>query len=235
MNLPPLTTGIILNRYKRFLADIKLDTGETVTAHCANTGAMTSCWQPGARVALSYNDNPKRKLRWSLERVDMGGGWIGVNTARTNPIIKSFIQDKSIPGLDQYDGIHGEPPYIASGFPKSRFDILLNAENKPDCYIEVKNTTLWLNQKIQFPDAVTERGRKHLDLLVHARQKGFRAVILFAVNRPEGDSVSAATDIDPAYARALGNALDKGVEAIAVRIQHHRDRVSMGEVLPVLR
>jgi len=234
VNLPPLTPGTILNRYKRFLADVKLDTGETVTAHCANTGAMTSCWQPGARVALSYNDNPKRKLRWSLERVDMGSGWIGVNTARTNPIIMRFIEDRSIPGLDHYEEISGEPSYVADGFPKSRFDILLSAKDEPDCYIEVKNATLWLDQKIQFPDAVTERGRKHLDLLVHARQNGFRAVILFAVNRPEGDSVSAATAIDPAYASALENALKEGVEAIAVRIQHHENSVSMGEILPVV-
>ena len=234
MKLPDLTTGVILSRYKRFLADIKLDSGETVTAHCANTGAMTSCWEPGARVALSYNDNPKRKLRWSLERVDMGQGWIGVNTARTNPTVVSFIEEKRIPGLTQYEQIKTEPVYHAPGFPRSRFDVLLSGGDHPPCFIEIKNTTLWLNQKIQFPDAVTERGRKHLELLIHAVANGYRGIILFAVNRPEGRSVSAAAEIDPAYAETLSRAVANGVEAIAVRIKHTTDGVEMGKVLPVV-
>ncbi|MBX2870319.1 MAG: DNA/RNA nuclease SfsA [Acidiferrobacterales bacterium] len=233
MKLPDLTEGIILSRYKRFLADIELDSGEVVTAHCANTGAMTSCWKPGARVALSYNDNPKRKLRWSLERVDMGQGWIGVNTARTNPIIVNFIKQRQIPGLTQYEEIQTEPVYIAPGFPKSRFDVRLGSDDEKPCYVEIKNTTLWLDQKIQFPDAVTERGRKHLELLIHAVQDGYRGIILFAVNRPEGINVTAASEIDPAYAETLRRAADSGVETIAVRIRHLADRVEMDGMLPV--
>ena len=163
----------------------------------------------------------------------MGQGWIGVNTARTNPIIASFIENRLIPGLDQYDVIKTEPSYSASGFPRSRFDLLLSGENQTRCYVEIKNTTLWLDQKIQFPDAVTERGRKHLELLIHAVENGSRGIILYAVNRPEGKVVSAAAAIDPAYSETLHRAIRCGVEAMAVRITHLSNSVRMGGILPV--
>lgn len=233
MQFPPLTRGTILNRYKRFLADVKLENGRVVTAHCPNTGSMTGCWTPGAPVELSASDNPKRKLKWTLERVDMGQGWVGVNTSRTNQIVNTFIEKRNVPGLDRFDQLKREPVYTAKGFPRSRFDLMLTASGKPDCYVEVKNTTLLLDDRIQFPDAVTERGRKHLLLLAHAVKAGHRGVILFALNRPEGEVFSPARQIDPAYADTLAKVIDRGVEAMAVRIRHTPKGVRMGGLVPV--
>jgi sugar fermentation stimulation protein A len=233
MQLPPLTRGTILSRYKRFIADVELEDGRVITAHCPNTGAMTGCWAPGAPVELSASDNPKRKLKWTLERVDMGQGWVGVNTSRTNQIISAFIEKRKVPGLDQFDQLKREPVYEARGFPRSRFDLMLRSRREPDCYVEVKNTTLLVDDQIQFPDAVTERGRKHLLLLDHAVEAGFRGVIVFALNRPEGDVFSPARNIDPAYADTLSEVIEKGVEAMAVRIRHTPKGVRMGGLVSI--
>ena len=234
MKLPPLTRGRILSRYKRFLADIELENGEVVTAHCANTGAMTGCWEPGAPAELSYSNNPKRKLAWTLERVDMGHGWVGVNTSRVNQVVASLVEAGRVPGIDHYQSVQREPTYSAPGFPRSRFDLLLRRATLADCYVEVKNTTLWQDGMMQFPDAVTERGRKHLTLLAHAAARGNRSIILFAVNRPEGDAVRAAGQIDPAYAETLRQVVTEGVETLAVRLRHTPKGITMGGVLPVL-
>jgi sugar fermentation stimulation protein A len=195
---------------------------------------MTGCWQPGAPVQLSASENPKRKLGWTLERVDMGMGWIGVNTNRTNHFITSFIRAGKIKKLSGYDQIKTEPTYSPPGFEKSRFDLLLGHENRRKCYVEVKNTTLFKDGQAQFPDARTDRGRKHLKLLQHAAINGNRAVILFAVNRPEGDVFAVASDIDPDYHQELICADRAGVEIIALRIVHNSTGVEAGLVLPVL-
>ena len=232
MEFPALTRGTIIRRYKRFLADIRLENGEEVIAHCPNTGRMTGCWEPGAPVELSASDNPKRKLQWTLERVDMGNGWVGVNTSRTNAIIGSFIRNQKIPGLDQYTECKSEPTYCADNFPPSRFDFLLSNDSSDgqlkQCYVEVKNTTLFSGGTIQFPDTVSDRGRKHLLLLQHAANQGFRAVILFAINRPEGDVFTPAKEVDPAYAETLSQVVEAGVEIMAVRIAHTANGVKMG-------
>ena len=163
----------------------------------------------------------------------MGRGWVGVNTSRTNQIISTFIEKRNVPGLDRFDQLKREPAYEAKGFPRSRFDLMLRTRREPDCYVEVKNTTLLLDDRIQFPDAVTERGRKHLMLLAHAVEAGFRGVIVFALNRPEGDVFSAARKIDPAYADTLTEVAEKGVEAMAVRIRHTPKGVRMGGLVPI--
>ena len=233
MKFPPLTDGRIIARYKRFLADVELPGGEVVTAHCPNTGSMKGCWAPGASVQLSAADNPKRKLRWTLERVDMGGGWVGVNTARVNHIIADFIAADAIPSLGGYEHLDKEPRYHAPGFPNSRFDLLLRGEQRADCYVEIKNTTLPDGAYICFPDAVTERGRKHLELLQHAVRQGHRAVLVFAANRPEGKYFRAASDIDPAYAETLKRVRQAGVEIVVVRIRHTETGVEAGGEVPV--
>ena len=231
--VPEFHPGTIIRRYKRFLADIELPDGSLVTAHCPNTGSMTGCWEPGRPVQLSYNDNPKRKLRWTLERVDMGGGWIGVNTGRVNSVIAGFIERGQIADLAGYSELKREPAFEAEGHPRSRFDLLLRGDGVADCYVEIKNTTLYREGHIQFPDAVTSRGLKHLRLLRVAAGRGHRAAILFAVNRPEGKRFSAAADIDPDYAAELALGRERGVEIIAFRIRHTASGFEPGGALPV--
>lgn len=230
--LPPLTDGTIIRRYKRFLADVRLADGRMVTAHCANTGSMTGCWKPAAPVQLSHSDNPRRKLPWTLERVDMGRGWIGVNTARVNDIIAAAIAGGHIPALEGYARIQREPAFNLRGYPPSRLDVRLSGAGVPDAYVEVKNTTLVDGPAIRFPDAITERGRKHLELLRHAVRRGHRAVIVFALNRPEGEYFEPAWDIDPDYGHTLERAVRGGVEVLAVRLNHVTGGVAIaGSVL----
>ena len=225
--LPAMTDGTILRRYKRFLADVRLGDGRTVTAHCPNTGSMRSCWAPGAPAQLSFSDNPRRKLAWTLERVDMGQGWVGVNTARVNRIVGAAITGGHIPELAGYRLVRPEPPFAVPGFPRSRFDFLLTDGPRRDAYVEVKNTTLLLDDTISFPDAVTERGRKHLDLLARATASGNRGVIVFALNRPEGKFFEPAWSIDPGYGAALRRAHARGVEILVVRLKHLEDGVAI--------
>lgn len=228
MVLPPLYSGTIQRRYKRFLADVTLADGREVVAHCPNTGSMQGCWRPGAPVQVSHSDNPKRKLQWTLERVDMGKGWVGVHTGRVNAVIAEGIANNKIPALANYQQVTREPQFNISGHPNSRFDCLLTNGANLDCYVEVKNTTLLVNDTIQFPDAVTERGRKHLELLAIAVKQGFRGVILFAVNRPEGRAFEAAAQIDPVYAETLDEVVRKGVEVVVVRFKHTQQSIDIG-------
>lgn len=221
LQLPPLTTGTLIRRYKRFLADVELPGVGLVTAHCPNTGAMTSCWRPGARVRLSHSDNPKRKLPWTLECVDMGRGWVGVNTSRVNRAVRAAIEHGAVDGLGVYARIHSEPRVVFDGHPASRFDLLLESDTGPHCYVEVKNTTLLVGDAVKFPDAVTERGRKHLELLALAVKRGYRGIVLFAVNRPEGRWFEPAAEVDPWYADTLGRVVNAGVEVIVARLRHN--------------
>lgn len=230
MQLPPLTDGRILRRYKRFLADMELVDGTLVTAHVPNTGAMTGCWRPGAPVQLSHSTNPRRKLPWTLERVDMGQGWIGVNTARPNAVVAEGISEGRIPPLSGYGELRREVAF-ASGGHRGRLDIGLRRGERADALVEVKNATLLDGNRIRFPDAVSERGLKHLNLLLAAVESGLRGVILFAVNRPEGEIFAPAWSVDPAYAGRLGEVCAAGVEAIAVRIRHRADGMEVGEAL----
>lgn len=221
LHLPPLTPGILLRRYKRFLADVVMPGGETVVAHCPNTGSMTSCWEAGAPVLLSHSDNPKRKLAWTLECVDMGRGWVGVNTSRVNHAIRAAVQHGAIEALGAYPHIQSEPRVVFDGHGPSRFDLLLADDAGRQCYVEVKNTTLLVGDAVKFPDAVTERGRKHLELLALAVARGIRGIILFAVNRPEGGWFEPAAEIDPQYAQTLERVVDAGVEVIVARLRHN--------------
>ena len=233
MRLPPLVRGRILRRYKRFLADVELEDGRTVTAHCPNTGTMRSCWEPGAPVQLSHSDNPRRKLAWTLERVDMGGGWIGVNTGLVNAVVAEGIAAGGVPPLTGYAVLKREVAVEFPGLPRGRLDISLQRGKGPDALVEVKNVTLLEGDCLGFPDAVSERARKHLDLLLAAHEQGARAVVLFALNRPEGSCFTPAADIDPAYAQRLGEVVAAGVEALAVRIRHDDQGLEVGESVPV--
>jgi len=220
VRLPPLANGCILRRYKRFLADVKLDDGATVAAHCPNTGSMAGCWAPGAPAQVSHSDNPKRKLAWTLERVDMGRGWVGVHTGRPNAVVAEAIARERVPTLEGYRLIRREPAFNLAPYPPSRFDLLLSEGPGPDAFIEIKNTTLLDGDVVRFPDAVTVRGRKHLELLVEAVRLGYRGLIVFAVNRPEGRAFAPAWDVDPEYAATLEWAAAQGVEVLAARLRH---------------
>lgn len=204
-----------------------------VTAHCPNTGTMATCWEPGAPVQLSHSTNPRRKLPWTLERVDMGGGWIGVNTARPNQVIAEGIAAGRIPPLAAYGQVRREVPFEWVGLPRGRLDIGLSDGSRPDALVEVKNVTLLDQGGLRFPDAVSERGRKHLDLLLAAVRRGLRGVILFAANRPEGDRVGPAWSVDPGYAGRLLEVVAGGVEALAVRLVHGADGIETGDLLPI--
>lgn len=232
MKLPPLTNGFILRRYKRFLADVELKDGALVTAHVPNTGRMTGCWEPGAPVQLSYSDNPKRKLAWTLERVDMGAGWVGVNTQRTNPVIEEALRQQLIPALEGYASIRREviPPL---GNKNSRLDFLLQQGSAADAWVEVKNVTLWQGECLRFPDAVSVRASKHLRDLRALVKTGCRGLILYALNRPEGDCFRPADAIDPDYARLLREVVDHGVEVMALRLRHRVDGIVVAETIPV--
>ncbi len=234
MQFPPLTPARILRRYKRFLADCELADGTIVTAHCPNTGSMTTCWAPGVPVALSHSDDPRRKLAWTLERVDMGGGWIGVNTVRVNGIVAEGITDGLVSALAGYRDLKREPRFETPEHPRSRLDLLLTDGERPDAFVEIKNTTLLDGDRVRFPDAVTERGRKHLDLLLEIVRQGRRGVILFAVSRPEGSSFSPADTIDPAYGARLREVAAAGVEVLAVRLVHEGETARCGGMVPVV-
>ena len=233
MRLPPLTDGHIIKRYKRFLADVELSAGEVVTVHCPNTGSMSGCWKPGAPVQISYSDNPRRKLPWTLERVDMGQGWIGVHTGRTNPVIEEALLAGKLAPFSDYSEVRREVSHQSQGV-RSRFDFMLPGEDRQDVWIEVKNVTLWEQQSLCFPDAVTTRGRKHLQHLAQLCEAGQRGVMIYALNRPEGDYFKPADHIDPEYGQVLRQVVEKsGVELMALRIGHSDKAMRVTGEVPI--
>jgi sugar fermentation stimulation protein A len=209
MKNPPLFPGTLFKRYKRFLADIKLDSGEYITAHCANSGSMLNCKEPGSRVYVSKSDNPNRKLAYTWELVFANNTWVGINTNVPNKLVFETIQDGDIPELTGYTEFKREVKYGKN----SRIDILLQSD-KELCYVEVKNVTLARGDVAQFPDAVTARGKKHLDELVEMVKQGHRAVMFFLVQREDTDLFTPAKDIDPLYAETLKFAFENGVEIL---------------------
>ena len=207
----PLRRATLLTRYKRFLSDHRFDDGSTVAAHVANPGAMTGLVDEGLETWLSPAANPKRKLPFSWELVRIGQGLVGVNTGWPNRLAADAIEAGAIPQLDGYDTIRREVAYGT----RSRVDFLLEAEDRPPCYVEVKNVHLKRGPAAEFPDSVTVRGTKHLRELAAVAQGGARAVMLYVVQREDCDSFTLAADIDPAYAAAFAEARASGVEALA--------------------
>ena len=212
-----LIEGRLLRRYKRFLADVELETGETVTAHCANPGSMLGLNAPGSRVWLSRSANPKRKLAysWELIEVDLGRGatLVGINTSSPNGAVAAAIRSGLIPALRGYGGLRREVRYAGN----SRVDILLEDPDRPPCYVEIKNVHLMRVAGLaEFPDSVTARGAKHLKALSQMTASGARAVMVYFVQRGDADRFTLAHDIDPTYAAAFAETTRAGVEAIAV-------------------
>ncbi len=210
----PLIEGVLVKRYKRFLTDVKLASGEIVVAHCANPGSMLSVNEPGARVWLSPAQNPERKLKFTWEIIEMNGHLVGINTAHPNLIVSDAISDGKIKELKGYETLKREQKYGKN----SRIDILLTSEGKPPCYVEVKNVTMKRGtgpkDPAEFPDSVTARGAKHLVEMSDMVAKGARAVMVYLVQRADCSTFTIAADIDPTYAKGLKNALKAGVEAV---------------------
>ncbi len=227
-----LLPGVLLRRYKRFLADVELEDGSTVTVHCPNTGSMRGCLGDRWPVLLSQSGNPKRKYPLTWEMVHNGRCWIGINTHLANILAVEAIEGGAIPELCGYDSLRREVSYGSS----SRIDILLEGTDNP-CWVEVKNVTLVDDQgRYAFPDAVTERGRKHLRELQQMVLRGDRAVMLFIIQRSDGSTFAPAADIDPAYAEELRRAASNGVEVFAYRTDYQSgainvaDRVDVSEI-----
>ncbi len=235
MDLPrPLHEGRLIRRYKRFLADIDLG-GETVTAHCPNPGAMTGLDTPGLRAWISRSDDPKRKLPYTLELLEADGGLVGIHTGRPNAIVAEAVTAGTIPELAGYATLRREVRYGAN----SRVDLLLDDPARGPCYVEVKNVHLRRMDgpnpgAAEFPDSVTARGAKHLEELAAMVGAGYRAVMMFCVQRMDCDRLVAAADIDRRYAEGLARAVAAGVEAIAWDCAITPERIILRRPLPVI-
>ncbi len=228
----PLQCGKLLKRYKRFLADVVLDTGEFVTAACPNTGAMLGLTAPGASVYLSRSESPTRKYPHTLEIVERPGfGLIGINTAHPNRLFEEALSNKLLPELLCYPSIRREVKYGVN----SRIDLMLQGGGLPDCYIEVKNVTLYRQPRhAEFPDCVTERGTKHLHELTRMVHRGHRAIMAYVIQGGEPLDFSLTADLDPKYVEAFRLATAQGVEAMALTCHVSPDRIAIEGMVPIL-
>ena len=229
----PLLKGTLVKRYKRFFADIILESGETVTAHCANSGSMLAVKPEGAPVWISPANNPKRKLQYTWEIVEVEGHNVGINTAHPNLIVSEAIEAGRIPELSGYDSLRREVKYGKN----SRIDALLEAEGQPACYVEVKNVTmkreLTPSGNAEFPDSVTARGAKHLVELADMIAEGHRAVMFYLVQRGDCAAFSVAGDIDPEYEAGLITAMKSGVEVVCYQCEVTPWEISISAPLPM--
>ena len=223
-----LIRGTLVQRYKRFLADVRLPNGEIVTAHCTNTGSMLGCKEPGSVVYLSLSPNKGRKLAYTWEMIQIKRSWIGINTLHPNRLVAEAIEAGAIPELRGYEVIRREVKVSAH----SRLDLCLEG-NSGCCYVEVKNVTASFNGAAAFPDAVSERATKHLKELIRLKRKGHRAAIVFVVQRGDCHHFRPADEIDPEYGRWLRRAIDAGVEALPYRAKVTPKEILLTEKLAV--
>jgi sugar fermentation stimulation protein A len=229
---PALQPATLVQRYKRFLADVVTPEGVALTLHCPNTGAMTGCATPGDTVWYSTSPNIKRKYPHTWEITQTAGGeYICVNTLRANQLVKEAISLDLIPELRGYNSLKTEVKY---GAENSRIDFLLQAEDQPECYIEVKSVTLADRDNGYFPDAVTLRGQKHLRELISVAAEGKRAVLFFAVLHSAIGKFSPARHIDPKYAQLLNEAQKQGVEVLAYKAELSADNMTLRSSLPIV-
>lgn len=227
--MPQLTSGILIQRYKRFLADIKLETGEKVTAYCPNTGSMKGCAIPGSPVWLSTSLNPKRKYKYTWELIKTPETMIGINTMVPNKLVKQSIENDLIKELSGYDQVKAEVKTSSH----TRLDLLLEKESKEKCYVEIKNCTLVEDGIAMFPDAVTTRGQKHLDELDHLVSLGHRGVIFFLIQRMDAKLFKPADMIDKIYAQKLKKVVKNGVEIVVRDTSINTQLISIRNAVPV--
>lgn len=228
----PLVPATLIRRYKRFLADCTLDDGREVTAHCANPGSMMGLAEPGFRVWLEPNDDPKKKLKYGLRLVEPAEGvLVGVDTSIPNRALRGALEQGAVPGLDGYDQLQAEVRYGE----RSRIDFLLTGKGRPDTYVEVKSVTLSREAGIaEFPDSVTARGLKHLNELSDMCRAGHRAIMLYLVQRTDCTAMRLASDIDPAYFAGFQQARSCGVEVMALGCTLSQTGITPGTPLPFL-
>ncbi len=231
-----LIHGRLVRRYKRFLADVILDDGALVIAHCTNSGSMKSCLEEDAEVWLTPVDDPKRLTRFTWEMIRINGDWVGINTSNPNALAKDWVDRGIVPGLEGITNLRREVKW-----EDSRFDLYGEmagnesaAESRRGCFIEVKNVSMKEGERALFPDAVTERGRKHLNTLIRVKKAGMRAVMLYVVQRMDVRIFSPARDIDPAYGKALDKAIRNGVEIIVVQARITPESIEYHRTLPVV-
>lgn len=227
----PLVPARLIRRYKRFLADVRLEDGREVVAHCPNPGAMLGLAEPGMRIWLEPNDDPRKKLRYGWRLVELDGGHMaGIDTAVPNRVAKEALEARQIAGLDAYGAVRPEVRYGR----RSRVDFLLTEPGLPDAYVEVKNVHLKRSGDLaEFPDCVTARGARHLQEMAVMVALGHRAVMLYLVQRTDCARFALARDLDPGYAAAFDAAREAGVEAICLETRISTDGVEAGRTLPV--
>ena len=228
--LGPPVRATLVTRYKRFLSDHALEDGLVVTAHCPNPGRMLGLTTPGAETWLSPAPNPKRKLHYTWQLLRDGGGLVGINTMLPNALAEEALRAGKIAELEGYKEIKREVRYGTN----SRIDLLLSGDDRPPCYVEVKNVHLRRHGRAEFPDSVTARGAKHLRELASQVQAGARAVMLYIVQRADCDGFSLARDIDSAYGSAFDQARAHGVEAICYACDLTNRSIVVSNPLPVL-
>ncbi|MBD3679917.1 MAG: DNA/RNA nuclease SfsA [Rhodobacteraceae bacterium] len=227
----PLVPARLIRRYNRFLSDAELESGEVVRAHCPNPGAMLGLKEPGLRIWLEPNDDPKKKLKYGWRLAELPGGhWAGIDTAVPNRVVKEALEGRGIAELAGYAHVRPEVKYGV----KSRIDFLLQQQGLPDAYVEVKNVHLRRDGDwAEFPDSVTARGARHLEELSAMAAAGHRAVMLYLVQRTDCERLRLAGDIDPTYARAFDAARAAGVEMLCYGTRISTEGVDLGEALPV--
>jgi sugar fermentation stimulation protein A len=221
-----LIPGTLVQRYKRFLADVRLAGGEIVTAHCTNTGSMMGCKEPGSAVYLSRSNNLNRKLPYTWELIQANGTWVGINTLHPNRLVAEAVQSGALCELDSYPAIRREV-VTRQG---TRLDLCLEGTDC-NCYVEVKNVTLKVDGAAAFPDAISERGTKHLKELIRLKRKGYRAVLVFVIQRDDCEIFRPADEIDPDYGRWLRRAIRDGVEILPYRAKVTPEEIVLGKRL----
>lgn len=227
----PKHVGVFVRRYKRFFVDVQLHNGEVV-AHTANTGAMTGMNEAGMQVVVTEHNDPKRKLKYSLQAVHDGGTWIGANPILSNRVAKEILTQGLLPDLAGYAKVTSEAK-VSAGDHAGRLDFHLQEHpHANDAFVEVKSVTLRKDRLALFPDAVTERGRRHVELLHALLKQGHRAALLLLVQRADCARFSPAWDVDPAYCKALSAAAVDGLEVFAQEVVVDVDGISLGRLLP---
>lgn len=222
---PQLIPGTLIKRYKRFLADVRLETGEIVTAHCPNTGSMEGCAEAGRRVYLSFHNHPKRKYKYTWQLIAMPASLVGVNTLVPNRLVFKSIDQNLIPELAGYKSIQRE----AKIGTHSRIDLMLTDGRGKRCYVEIKNCTLVSEGIAQFPDAVTSRGLKHIIELENLAEAGHRCMMFYFIQRMDARMFQLADHIDPAYGLRLRQAVKKGIEVIAYDVRINLQGIELNQ------